>query len=166
MQCTQCTTTYIQADPAFTTHNSTQVCLGDATRRGGTHLRGPASGSRWPLRQVSIKIQKEKTVTEKGYTYSQTRDPSVTDPSTRQGGRPITYKTKIFCYKAKNMAMSPNWVLKAKSDRLTDWLSVIIWHDTAFLEPGIALRYGLDDQGFSENIYNTSLLSHMPSQNL
>jgi hypothetical protein len=28
-------------------------------------------------------------------------DPYVTDPSTRQGRRPMTYKTKIFCYKAK-----------------------------------------------------------------
>jgi hypothetical protein len=58
---------------------------------GGAYPWGPPSESRWPLRRVSIKIQKKKTVTEKVYIFTDKDcDPYVTDPSTRQGGRPIT----------------------------------------------------------------------------
>jgi len=41
---------------------------------------------------------------------SQTRTVTlyVTDPSTRQGGRPTTYKTKTFCYEAKIWPWVPN----------------------------------------------------------
>jgi len=38
-----------------------------------------------------MKIQKKKTVTEKVYIFTDKDcDPYVTDPSTRQGGRPMT----------------------------------------------------------------------------
>jgi len=51
-------------------------------------LGGPPSGSQWPLRRLSMKIQKKKTVTEKvyheetykikTYTYSQTGTGTLT----------------------------------------------------------------------------------------
>jgi hypothetical protein len=48
------------------------------------------------------KKKKKKTVTEKVYIFTHTGcDPYVTDPSTRQARRPMTYKTKIFFYKQK-----------------------------------------------------------------
>jgi hypothetical protein len=50
-----------------------------------------------------MKIQKKKkTVTEKLYVFTdKDYNPYITDPSTRQGGHSMTYKTKIFRYKAK-----------------------------------------------------------------
>jgi hypothetical protein len=65
-------------------------------------LGGPASGSWWPLHLVSMKIQKKNTVTENVHIFRETKcDLYVADPSTRQGGCLMAYKTKILCYKAK-----------------------------------------------------------------
>jgi len=69
---------------------------------GGARPGRSPSGSRLPLHQVNIKIQKKKTVTKKVHIFTdKVCDPYVTDQSTRQRGRPMTYKTKIFRYKAK-----------------------------------------------------------------
>jgi hypothetical protein len=83
---------------------------------GGAYL-----GGRWTLCRLSTKIQKKKTVTENVQIFTDKDcDPYVTDPSTLQGGRPMTHKTKFSVTEEKNMATSLNRVLKVKSDRLTD----------------------------------------------
>jgi hypothetical protein len=54
-------------------------------------LGGPPSGSRWPLRRVSMKIQNKKLVTEKVYILTDKDcETDVIDLSTHQGGRLMT----------------------------------------------------------------------------
>jgi len=51
---------------------------------GGGSRSGAAFLVLWPLRRVSMKIEKRKIVTKKVFIFTDK------DPSTRQGGRPMT----------------------------------------------------------------------------